>query len=76
MVNDTEEHFGGITKIANSLENILAIEIEPYHFLGNSKYEKLGKIGKLHCFEQPAEQQVEDWIMQVKKHTKVIVKRA
>lgn len=75
-VNDTEEHFLGIAKIANSLANILAIEIEPYHFLGNSKYEKLGKIEKLRCFEQPTEQQVEDWIQQMKKHTNVIVKRA
>lgn len=75
-VNDTEEHFQGIANIVNSLKNILAIEIEPYHSLGNNKYKKLGKTEKIQSFQQPTKQQVEEWIAQIQKHTEIIVKKA
>ena len=75
-VNDTEEHFYGIANIANSLKNILAIEIEPYHSLGNNKYKKLGKAKSIQTFEQPDEEQIENWITQIQKNTNVIVKIA
>lgn len=74
--NDTEAHFCGIANVANSLKNISAIEIEPYHSLGCSKYKKLSKIGIFQRFEQPTEQQVEDWVMQIQKHTNITVKKA
>ena len=75
-VNDTEEHFLGIAAVANALENILAIEIEPYHSLGYSKYKKFGKAGLAKSFEQPREQQVEEWIAKIQKQTEIIVKKA
>jgi len=75
-VNDTEEHFLGIANVANSLENILVIETEPYHSLGNNKYKKLGKTEKIQSFQQPTKQQVEEWIAQIQKHTEIIVKKA
>ncbi len=75
-VNDTEEHFLGIAGVANSLENILTIEIEPYHSLGNNKHKKLGKTEKIQTFLQPTEQQVEEWIAQIQKQTGVVVKKA
>ena len=75
-VNDTKEHFQGIADIANSLINILSIEIEPYHSLGNNKYRKLGRLERQVSFEQPCGQQVENWIIQLQKYTKVVVKRA
>lgn len=75
-VNDTQEHFRGIADIANSLKNILAIEIEPYHSLGNNKYRKLGRAESQVSFKQPCEKQVESWITQIQTHTKVVVKRA
>ena len=75
-VNDTEEHFLGITSVANSLNNILTVEIEPYHSLGNSKYKKLGKTEKCQAFQQPTEQEVETWITKIQKHTKAVVKKA
>ncbi|MBQ8351024.1 MAG: glycyl-radical enzyme activating protein [Clostridia bacterium] len=75
-VNDTEEHLLGIISVANSLKNILAVEIEPYHSLGNSKYKKLGKTEKCQAFCQPTEQQVEAWITKIQKHSKTVVKKA
>ncbi len=75
-VNDSEEHFSGIADIANSLKNILAIEIEPYHSLGNNKYNKLSKSVAAQNFEMPNNQQVEEWITQIQKQTEIIVKKA
>ena len=75
-VNDTEDHFCGIANIANTLENILAIEIVPYHSLGNDKYKKLGKAEAIINFEQPEGQQVKNWMKQIQKYTNVVVKRA
>lgn len=75
-VNNTEEHFLGIATLANSLENVLAIEIEPYHSLGNHKYKKLGKAEKTPSFPQPTDQQAEEWMAQIQKHTEITVKKA
>ncbi len=75
-INDTDEHFQGVADMANSLKNMLAIEIEPYHSLGNHKYAKLGKTEALRCFEQPTEQQVDQWLVQLRQHTNVLVKKA
>ena len=75
-VNDTEEHFRGIANIANSLRNPLAIEIEPYHSLGENKYIKLGKLKGIQKFEQPTEKQIETWMNQIQNNTKVTVKKA
>ena len=75
-VNDTDEHFQGIANLANSLKNILTIEIEPYHSLGNNKYIKLGKLENQKNFEQPCEQQVENWLAQIQNYTYIVVKKA
>ncbi len=40
--NDRKEHFEGICNVANKFEHIMHIEVEPYHPLGESKYEPLG----------------------------------
>ena len=42
-INDTEAHFAYIRDLANSLQNLCAIHIEPYHATGISKAENLGK---------------------------------
>lgn len=75
-VNDTEDHFNGIAKVANSLKNILAIEIEPYHSLGSNKYEKLGLSPEKHIFDVPTESETEKWIKKIQRHTKINVKKA
>lgn len=42
-LNDTKEHFDGIARIANELDSIIKVELEPYHDFGCGKYERLGK---------------------------------
>lgn len=75
-VNDTEQHFAGIANLANTFKNILAIELEPYHGLGNSKYARLGKPEQVQTFETPDARQVADWIAQIQTQTSVPIKKA
>lgn len=73
-VNDTCEHFSGIANLANTLKNIVKIEIEPYHSLGLHKYKKLKKMAKE--FSQPSQKEVTEWIEKIKSHTKTEVCKA
>ena len=75
-VNDNEEHFFGIAQLANLLKNVLAIDIEPYHALGNNKYKRLGKEDTVQEFEIPSEEQVHAWIECIQKDTEIVVKKA
>jgi len=75
-VNDNRQHFCGIADLADSLKNILAVEIEPYHSFGISKYKKTGAATSVREFEMPTQQQVEEWIAQIQRYTKVVVKKA
>ena len=68
-VNDTEEHFRGIAELANTLPNIQAIEIEPYHSLGNGKYQKLGRQSPAHTFKEPAACQIDTWLQVIRRYT-------
>lgn len=74
-VNDTPEHFSGIARLANSLENVRDIEVEPYHSLGTHKYARLGKEELLREFDTPADADVDGWIRQIQSGTSVPVKR-
>lgn len=58
--NDRQDHFRGICNIANSLENIIRVEIEPYNSLGENKYSSLGK--KCKKIKAPDEAQKNYWL--------------
>lgn len=74
-VNNTTDHFEGIANIANSLKNVVVIEIEPYHSLGNNKRKKLGQ--EEYCgFSNPAQQEIDEWITQIRNITKITVRKA
>lgn len=75
-VNDTEEHFSGIAETANSLSNILEINIEPYHPLGNGKTEMLGVDYELKDLTFPSDETVAQWIEIIASKTDVKVKKA
>ncbi|MBO4220582.1 MAG: glycyl-radical enzyme activating protein [Clostridia bacterium] len=42
-INDTEDHLEGIAALANSLQNLLEIDIEPYNPFSAAKYGRLGR---------------------------------
>ena len=66
----------GIAETANSLKNVLEINIEPYHPLGSGKSETLGKEYALKELTFPEEATVTEWIAKVASMTAVPVKKA
>ena len=75
-INDNEEHLSAIAALANSLSNVLEINIEPYHPLGSGKSEMLGREYALHDLSFPEEETVKGWIETVKSRTEITVKKA
>lgn len=65
--NDRREHFEGIAEIANRYKNILHIEIEPYHSLGEGKYSALGK--KVQKFSAANEKEKNEYLLSVQKNS-------
>lgn len=60
-LNDREEHFFNVKKIAASLKNCKGIEVMPYHTLGAYKYERLQR--KCMCAEikEPDKETIACW---------------
>ncbi len=75
-LNDTKEHFDGIAAVAESLENIMEVNIEPYHPLGSGKSDMLGKEYALKDLSFPVDSTVEEWIKLISSKTTVTVKKA
>ncbi len=73
-VNDTEEHFKGIAQLANSLQNVIGIEISPYHELGLSKLSRMGREAE-NQFAVPKKEDTQSYIEAVKKYTYKSVKK-
>lgn len=75
-LNDREDHFTGIAQTADSLKNILEINIEPYHPLGSGKADMLGKSYELKDLTFPENETVTQWMKLLAEKTKVPVKKA
>ena len=76
-VNDTEDHFAGIAALADSLDHIQGVEIEPYHSLGNDKLERIGRtVAPEQKYEMPEKETVDQWMQAIQAKTKVPVRRA
>jgi len=74
-LNARPDHFEAIGKIADSLKQIVEINILPYHALGVSKTERLGKEPVLRDVAFPEDEVVEQWIEMVQRHTSVPVRQ-
>ena len=74
--NDTMEHFSGIASRANRLKNIVRVDIEPGHTIGETKKEMLGLSGVMCRFEAPSQDTVATWMDMIQKLTSVTVKKA
>ena len=73
--NDRGEHFRSIGEIAEKLENILRIEILPYHLLGKDKFNHLGIKYELKDIYPADEKTIEGYIKNIMRHTnKKVVK--
>ena len=74
-INNTAEHFAGIAAMAESMENVQGVEVEPYHPLGAGKAALLGKEYALDGLSFPENETVEEWIRSIAAQTKVSVKK-
>lgn len=72
--NDGRESLDRICELANALESIIGIEIEPYHAFGEGKYKALGRA----CPEilSPTEDQIEKIIDYISSRTDKPTKKA
>ncbi len=71
--NDRSEHYRNIAELANTHSNVIRIEVEPYHQLGEEKYVALGR--EKPCFAVFSDEQIGEVIRQIQQYTKVPVER-
>ena len=74
--NDRQEHFKKIGELASELKNITHVEIEPYHDLGISKCNAIGKPYELNDVVVATEKDILQYIKTISCYTTKQVKRA
>ncbi len=74
-MNDRMEHLQEIAQLANKLDNLLEVNIMPYHSYGKSKSANIGREYPLEGVETVSKQQAQSWIDYVQERTKVPVKK-
>ena len=72
-LNDREDHFCEIALLADELHNVVGIEIEPYHPLGVSKCEKIGKAPLYKELAIPQKEMAAKWVAAINRRTSVPV---
>jgi pyruvate formate lyase activating enzyme len=75
-LNDREDHFKGIAALAEELEQVTEICVEPYHAYGSGKYRRLGRAYALPQIEAPDAATVDAWIKSIASSTQKPVKKA
>lgn len=74
--NDREEHFEKIAALAEQLDCIQKIEIEPYHSFGADKYRRLHRNYLLAEVKNPEKAEAERWAAIIQSKTAKAVERA
>jgi len=74
--NDRDDHFSAIAATGNSMKNIQAIHVLPYHPLGKGKSARLGRAYPLEDLTFPEEDTINDWLQRIQSHTSVPVTRS
>jgi len=64
--NDTDEHFNTISNLANTLCNVVDVNIMPYHPMGSSKAKRVGREYNVADIGFPTDDQVAQWRKKVK----------
>jgi pyruvate formate lyase activating enzyme len=74
-LNDRDDHFAAIAALAGELSGVLEIHVLPYHILGSSKSQRLGKTYALSGTKMPDETHVQRWVSELQAQTRVPVRR-
>lgn len=72
--NDRADHFEGICNISNTLKNVVRIDIEPYHSLGENKYRATGR--PVPSFVAPEKERIRQIVELIQKGTSTPVSLA
>ncbi|MGI5924771.1 MAG: glycyl-radical enzyme activating protein [Lentisphaeria bacterium] len=75
-LNDDVEHLAGIAELANSLEHVQEIHVEPYHPLGVNKAARLGQEAGFDRQTFTDDSCVQFWIETIAGQTPVTVKKS
>ncbi|NLX04679.1 MAG: glycyl-radical enzyme activating protein [Phycisphaerae bacterium] len=73
-VNDDEGHLRGIADVANSLKNVIAVDLHPYHPFGRSKVARLGACDPSAGINSADAKDVSRWLSVVEAATRVPVR--
>lgn len=74
-LNDRPEHLEGIADLANQLREVVEIHVLPYHPLGTSKSQRLGKVPPLAGVILPGEGLTAGWVAAIQARTAVPVRQ-
>lgn len=74
--NDRTEHLHAIAALANTLNHVQRIDVEPYHPLGLGKSEAIGQAYPLAGVNMPGNTTVDAWISEITAHTSIPVQKA
>jgi len=74
-LNDRDEHFAAIAGLAGELKQVTEVHVLPYHLLGSSKSQRLGKTYALSEVKMPEEVVVARWVADLQARTRVPVRR-
>jgi pyruvate formate lyase activating enzyme len=74
-LNDRADHFAAVAQLANRLRGPVEIQVMPYHPLGTSKSQRLGKANPLEGISRPGEDQVQGWVAAIQEKTEVKVRK-
>jgi pyruvate formate lyase activating enzyme len=73
--NDRDEHLRGVGKLAEKYESVERVDVMPYHPLGKSKSEDIGKEYTVDISEFPSDDDVNRWISMISEETKKQVQK-
>ena len=73
--NDRADHFAAIAQMANTLRNIVEVNIMPYHPMGASKAMRIGREYRLADIGFPTDEQADDWVKATQQGTNVEVRK-
>ncbi|MCL2285157.1 MAG: glycyl-radical enzyme activating protein [Firmicutes bacterium] len=73
--NDRDGHFTAIAQMANTMCNIVEVNIMPYHPMGASKAMRIGREYRLADIGFPTDEQVDGWVKAAQQRTNVEVRK-
>ena len=73
--NERGDHFAAIAATANALNNIIEVNIMPYHPMGASKAARIGREYPVPQTDFPGNEQIDNWIQTISCMTNIPVKK-